>query len=531
MEYDLILRGGMVVDGTNRPPFEADVMVKDGRIAAIGSSEHVHAPVVLDVRGKAVAPGFVDMHSHSDICPLVPYLPESKIYQGVTSELCGNCGISILPCSDERRLEIEQYCAAELEIPMLGTPITTYSTAEYAAFIQTHPTSGNYGMLVGHGTLRGMVMGFEDRVPTEEEMTAMEERLDQELAQGAFGLSLGLAYPPSCFAKVEELERLAAVVARHDGLLTVHLRDECAKIPDSVREMIHLAECTGVHVQISHLKFMQAPNWHLFPETIALIDDANRRGLNVTCDQYPYIASALALSALLPHWAHDGGFDAMMARIQHPSQQLLEELKVKMDGRGGPDGIMICSTRGIRADWEGKMIREISNSLGIDPLHGALEILKQCGPEVFITTFAQSMDVVRQIFCRPDVATISDGYGLSYDPAITKDKLHPRNFSTYPHALQWAREENLLPLETVIHKFTGRPAQIMGLKDRGTLEVGKWADITVFDPATVAETATYVEPMQKPLGIEYVLVNGQLVLRDGRITDARPGKALLAGQD
>ena len=263
---------------------------------------------------------------------------------------------------------------------------------------------------------------------------------------------------------------------------------------------------------------------------IALIDDANRQGLRVTCDQYPYIASALALSALLPHWVHDGGFDAMMARIQEPTDRLLSELKVKMDGRGGPDGIMICSTRGVRPDWEGKMIREIADSLGLDPLHGALEILKVCGPEVFITTFAQDIHVVRQIFCRRDVATISDGYGLSYDPAITKDKLHPRNFSTYPHALQWAREEGLLPLETVIYKFTGRPAQLMGLKDRGTLVAGNWADITVFDPETVAETATYVEPMQKPRGIEYVIVNGQIVLRDGRITDARPGRALLAGR-
>jgi N-acyl-D-amino-acid deacylase len=528
MRHDLWLRGGTVVDGTDRPPFAADVLVKDGRIAAVGAAEGAEADQVLDVTGLVVAPGFIDMHAHSDICPLVPYLPESKIYQGVTSELNGNCGISILPCSDERRREIEHYCAAELEIPMLGTPITTYSTAEYAAYIEKHPTSGNYGMLVGHGTLRGLVLGFADRQPTEAEMRAMEDRLDRELSEGAFGLSLGLAYPPSCFAGAEELMRLAAVVARHDGLLTVHLRDECSKIPDSVREMIRIAERTGIHVQISHLKFMQAPNWHLFPETIALIDDANRRGLRVTCDQYPYIASALALSALLPHWVHDGGFDAMMARIQEPTDRLLSELKVKMDGRGGPDGIMICSTRGVRPDWEGKMIHEIADSLGLDPLHGALEILKVCGPEVFITTFAQDIHVVRQIFCRRDVATISDGYGLSYDPAITKDKLHPRNFSTYPHALQWAREEGLLPLQTVIYKFTGRPAQLMGLRDRGTLAAGNWADITVFDPETVAETATYVEPMQKPRGIEYVIVNGQIVLRDGRITDARPGRALLA---
>lgn len=531
MVYDLILRGGTVVDGDDREPFGADVLVKDGRIVAIGSSADAQAREVLDVRGKIVSPGFVDMHSHSDICPLVPYLPESKLFQGVTSELCGNCGISILPCSDERRIEIERYCAGELEIPMLDTPITTYTTSQYAQYIREHPVSGNYGMLVGHGTLRGCIMGFEDRPPTAEELAAMETRLDRELSEGAFGMSLGLAYPPSCYAKTDELEALARVIERHGGMLSVHLRDECARIPDSVQEMIDIAEHTGVHVQISHFKFMQSTNWHLFPRTMALVDDARARGLHITCDQYPYVASALALSAMLPHWAHDGGLSAMMECIQHPTEALLSEMEVKLAGRGGPDGIMICSTRGIREEWEGLRIREVANRLGLDPLHGVLEILKICGPEVFITTFAQSIDVVRSIFCRRDIATITDGYGLSYDPEITKDKLHPRNFSTYPHAIEWAREEKLLPLRTVIYKCTGLPAHMMGLQDRGTLAVGNWADITVFDHDAIHENATYSQPMQKPDGIEYVIVNGQVVLRDGRITDARPGRALLFGRD
>lgn len=531
MKVDLILRGGIVIDGTGNKPIVADVLVNGGKIVAIEKNSTAGANEIVDVTGKVVAPGFVDIHSHSDICPLVPYLPESKIYQGVTSELCGNCGISILPCSAESHEAIEKYCASELEIPMLGTEITTYTTAQYADYIKGHPVSGNYGMLVGHGTLRGCIMGFEDREPTEVEMQAMIERLDQEMTEGAFGMSLGLAYPPSCFAKTAELEKLAKVIAKHDGILAVHMRDECGGVLGSVQEMIDIAEHTGVHVQISHLKVMQTTNWHLFPQEMEMIDAANAKGLRVTCDQYPYVASALALSALLPHWAHDGGLEAMMNRVRHPSKELLEEMEVKMNGRGGPDGIMICSTRGAREDWEGKMIREVSDSLGMDPLHGALEILNVCGPEVFITTFAQDIEIVRQIFCRDDIATGSDGYGLSYNPEITKDKLHPRNFSTYPHALEWARKENLIPIETVIHKFSALPAQMMGLKDRGTLEAGKWADITVFDPNTIAEKATYSEPMQKPVGIEYVLVCGEFVLRDGKITDARPGKALLFGRD
>ncbi|MBQ5800164.1 MAG: D-aminoacylase [Oscillospiraceae bacterium] len=531
MTYDLIIRGGTVVDGTNRPPFPADLFIKDGRIAAIGKDDGAEAARVIDAAGKIVSPGFVDIHTHSDICPLVPYLPESKIYQGVTSELGGNCGISILPCSDERRAEIEKYCASELEIPMLDTRIVTYTTRAYDEYIKARPTSSNYGMLVGHGTLRGCIMGFEDRDPSAEELEAMRERLDREMSEGAFGLSLGLAYPPSCFAKTEELVSLAQIVAKHDGILAVHMRDETSGVLDSVREMIHIAERTGVHVQISHLKIMQKTNWHLADEELALIDGANARGLRITCDQYPYTASALALSAFLPHWAHDGGMEAMMERVHHPTAQMLAEMDVKLEGRGGPKGIVICSTRGIREDWEGMTIEAIAASLGLDHLQAVLEILKTCGTEVFVITFAQDEGIVRRIFCRDDMATASDGHNLSLDPEITKDKLHPRNFGTFPHAIEWARDEKLLPLETVIYKITGLPAKMMGLTQHGTLEVGKVADVTIFDHAKVADRSTYSDPMQKPEGIETVIVAGEVILEAGKITDARPGRALLFGRD
>lgn len=531
MTYDLIIRGGTVVDGTNSAPFIGDVAVKDGCVAAVGTLGEATAAEVIDAAGKVVCPGFVDIHSHSDICPLVPYLPESKIYQGVTSELGGNCGISILPCCDERREEIEKYCASELEIPMLDTRIVTDTVADYAAYMEKRPASSNYGLLVGHGTLRGCIMGFEDRDPTAEELAAMEERLEREMRGGAFGMSLGLAYPPSVFAKTDELVALAKIVAKYDGILAVHMRDETAGVVESVQEMIDIAEKTGVHVQISHLKVMQKNNWHLFEKEIALIDEANARGLRVTCDQYPYIASALALSAFLPHWAHDGGMEAMMERVHNPSEKMLTEMAERLEGRGGSKGVVICSTRGVREDWEGLTIQAIAESLGMEPIPAVLEILKTCGTEVFVTTFAQDINIVRRIFCRDDVATASDGFNLSLSPEITKDKLHPRNFGTFPHAIEWAREEKLLPLETVIYKITGLPAKMMGLKRHGTLEVGKAADITVFDHAKVADRATYSEPMQKPEGIELVIVAGEVILRDGKITDAKPGRALLFGRD
>ena len=529
MKYDWILKGGMLVDGTGAPGRKADLWVKDGRI--FFPEENAEAERTLDVSGLVVSPGFIDIHSHSDICPLVPYLCESKLYQGVTSELCGHCGVSIFPCSDERRKEIENYYESEMEIPTLGTPITTYNTAQYAAHFDEKPMSSSYGMLVGHGTLRIEVIGFIDRPATPEELRRMEEILEEELKQGAFGMSLGLPYPPGCYAPQEELEALARVLARYDRLLTVHLRDEGAGMIGSVNEMIGIAEKTGVHLHISHLKVMQKPNWKLFPEVIRLIDGAKARGVRISCDQYPYTASALSLTALLPLWARDGGPAAMLERIQEPDERLLRETSDKFETRGGAQGIMICSTRGARPDWEGKYIGEIAQELGTDPLHAIMDILKICDLEVFIVTFAQDEKIVREVFSRPDVAVISDGFNLSYDPEIMKDKLHPRSFSTYPRALAWARDEHLLPLEAVVRKMTGLPAEMIGLKQRGFLKEGMIADVTVFDAERVRDKSTFIEPMQKPEGIEYVFVKGEMIVDRGRITDARPGRALLCGID
>ena len=326
--YDLIIQNGLIVDGTRRKPYRASLCIQDGRIARIAqeSIPAGQARRVLDASGLAVAPGFIDIHSHSDACPLVDYQPESKLYQGVTTEIVGNCGTSILPNTPERLAANQEYFFSELELPVGDLQLNgLYHLEDYQKAVETHGCSANYGLLVGHGTLRAAVMGFDDRDPAPEELEAMKDLLARELEAGAFGMSLGLIYPPSAYGREEELTALARVLREHDALLTVHMRNEGPRIFQAVDEMLGIALRSGVHLQISHLKLMGKPQWGRAEELLERIEAARREGAVVTCDQYPYTATSTSLSALLPHWAHGGGVPAMLQRVKAPTQALKDE--------------------------------------------------------------------------------------------------------------------------------------------------------------------------------------------------------------
>lgn len=527
--YDLVIRNGTVVDGTSAPARKGDVCIRNGRIAEIVSHYEGKAVRIIDAEEKIVAPGFIDIHSHSDGCPLVDYLPESKVYQGVTSELCGNCGISVLPSTPENRKQIDQYIFSELELPMEGAEIQVHTVSDYENYIKNNPIATNYGLLIGHGTLRGCVMGFENRDPNEQELQRLKERLAQEMEQGAFGLSLGLIYAPSAFCKTWELDALAEVVKKYDGILAVHMRSEGARVMEAVEEMLGVAARTGVHLQISHLKVATPAAWGKSAELLERIDTARAQGIHVTCDQYPYDASANSLTSLLPHWAHDGGVEAMMERVKNPTQELRAEIAANINRRGATR-LLIASTRGVHPDWEGKTVAQIAQALETDAVEAVLEILRQCGTEVFCTVFSMQKDDVKRIFSRKDIAVGSDAFNLSYDPNITRDVLHPRNFATFPRAIQLAREEALLSLEEVVYKMTGLPASMIGMEERGVLKEGKIADVTIFDYQQVKDNSTYTKPVQKPSGIEYVITAGQVVLQHGIFTGLKPGTALLRGK-
>ena len=528
--YDLVLKNGLIVDGTRSKPYQANVCVQDGKIVKITQEEQLEAKEILDVSGMAVSAGFIDIHSHSDACPLVDYAPESKLYQGVTTEIVGNCGVSILPSSPERQEEIEQYFFSELELPSGDLKLNgIYGMKDYAKAVEKHGCSTNYGLLVGHGTLRGAVMGFDDRDPEPEEMEQLKARLAQELENGAFGMSLGLIYPPSAFCKSDELVELAKVLKEHDALLTVHMRNEGPRIFQAVDEMIDITRRSGVHLQISHLKLMGKPQWGRSQELLDKIEAARQEGMNITCDQYPYTATSTSMTALLPHWAHDGGVSAMVQRIKAPTQALKDETGEEMENRGGPASVMVSSTHGYHPEWEGKTVAQISQELGMEPVDTVIHILAQCEGSVACIYFSIDEADMLRIMRDMRISVGSDGYGFSYDRSITRTNPHPRSFGTFPRFLRLAREHQLMPLEDAVYKLTGLPAQILGLKDRGVVKEGAVADLTVFDPQQVRDQSEFTDSVKKPAGIPYVVVGGVVAIRDGAATGSKTGGALLKG--
>ena len=531
--YDLILRGGTVVDGKRSQPYAADICIREGRIARIAPEGGEEAREVVDVSGLTVAPGFIDIHSHSDACPLLSFQPESKLFQGITTEITGNCGTSILPSLPENSREIVQYFFDDTS--MFSQVVLNekdrsldglYGVEEYARAVAAHGCTANYGQLVGHGTLRGAVMGFVDRDPEPEEMEQLKDLLERELKAGAFGMSLGLIYPPSAFCKSEELVELAKVLKKYDALLTVHMRNEGPRIFQAVDEMIDITRRSGVHLQISHLKLMGKPQWGRSQELLDKIEAARQEGMTITCDQYPYTATSTSMTALLPKWAHDGGVSALVARVKAPDQRLKDETAAEMEDRGGPAHVMVSGTHGYHPEWEGRTVAELAEELGLSPVDTVMHVLSACEGSVACIYFCINEDDMLNIMRDMRIALGSDGYGFSYDRSITRTNPHPRSFGTFPRFLELARDHRLMPLEDAVYKITGLPADILGLKDRGTLEEGRIADITVFDPEQVRDLSEYTDSVKKPAGIRHVLVGGTFALKDGAATGSRTGTVL-----
>ncbi len=526
--YDLVLTGGTIVDGTRTAPYVGDVCIKDGKIAEISAHFSGESKECVDVSGKIVSPGFIDIHSHSDACPLVDYVPESKLYQGVTSEITGNCGISILPSTPDSNDRIADYVFNQLELPVGSLSIDgMYSITDYAKRVNEKGTSINYGMLIGHGTLRGAVMGFVNRDPDDAEMEQLKAILEHELQNGAFGMSLGLIYPPSAFCQSEELVELAKVLKKYDAILTVHMRNEGPRVFQAVDEMIDITRRSGVHLQISHLKLMGKPQWGRSQELLDKIEAARKEGMTITCDQYPYIATSTSLTALMPHWAHDGGLPALTERVKNPSDELKAAAALEMDNRGGPAAVLISSTHGYHPEWEGKTIAELAETLNMAPVDVVMKVLAECNTAVASIYFSINEDDMLRIMKDMNICIGSDGYGFSYDSSITKTSPHPRSFGTFPGFLRINREKKLMSLEDAVYKITGLPAQILGLQDRGTLKVGAVADLTVFDAEKIQDTSTFLDSVRKPEGIYHVLVGGEFALRDGAATNAHKGTVLL----
>ncbi len=473
-----------------------------------------------------MAPGFIDIHSHSDFCPILPkpFNPQSKLYQGVTTEITGNCGDSIIPCKGPFRQQTMEYFKDACALYTGDFTHEIESITDYAAEVKKHKCATNYGNLVGHSALRGSVMGFADRDPSEEEMVQLEELLEDEMNRGAFGMSLGLIYPPSAFSKKEELVRLSKVVKKCNGIVAVHMRSEAAGVFDAAREMIEIARESGVRLEISHLKLMGKTQWHRAEELLKIIEDAKAEGVDVHVDQYPYHATSTGLSALVPNWAHDGGFDAMIERLKEKGERVLADIAKEMDGRGGPASVVVVSTNGVHPNFDGKSIEEIAGILGVRPEETVADLLVECGASTKAIYFSLCEEDVLRILKEREIAVASDGYGFDYS---MDSKPHPRSFGTFPRFLRLNREHNLMPIEDAVYKITALPAQVLGITDRGVLKEGCVADITVFDEQEVFDTSDFVDSRQKPKGIEHVIVAGGFALKNGEETGLLNGTVLL----
>ena len=523
---DLLIRGGQLIDGTGAPGREADVSISTGRIVAIEPRAKSPARRVIDAQGQVVAPGFIDIHTHSDFTLPLNQRAESKIRQGVTLEVVGNCGFSVAPALPERVAMLREYLAPSAP----GLELQQTSFAEYVASFPA--TAVNVIFQVGHNTLRLMTAGMENRSLTGDEMATMESLLAEGLAAGAWGLSSGLFTAPGCYADPAEILALTRVLRRHGAAYSTHVRDEADHVDDAVREAIAVAEATGVHVQIAHLKLSGVDNWGGAGRLLGEIAAARQRGLPVDCDAYPYDTATNPLRNLLPRWVVEGGIPAMLERLGRAEARA--RLRADIAAHGLNNFGRIPSWDVVRVavaphlpDEAGRTLAEIARRRGVDPLDAVCDVLVADRGATRILITSMSEQDVREITGAAWVLVGSDANALATSGATSRGKPHPRSYGTHARLLgACVRDLGLLTLPAAIHKTTGAAAAALGLEDRGVLREGAWADVAVFDPARIADLATYDDPHRYAVGVSTVVVNGEVVVDGGDHTGALPGRRL-----
>lgn len=523
--FDLVLTGGTIVDGTGGPPLRADLGIVGDRIEYLGAISPGQGRRVLDVQGLYVAPGFIDIHTHSDGTILTYPTADSRIRQGVTTEVTGNCGGSAAPLSGP---SIE---ARRRELATEGVAATWTDLASYCALLEQTRIATNQALLVGQGTLRRNVVGLVNRPLTPDELQAEIRALEEALDQGAFGLSTGLEYIPGRFTPTEEIVALARVVARRGGLYASHLRNEEALLLEAIDEAIEIGRQTGVRVEISHLKAAGRPNWAKQRGALGLIETARRDGIAVLADAYPYTAYSTGLTIFLPDWAAEGGAPAILARLRDPAERarIRRELAPRIaSDPGGYDLIVIARVASERnRPLVGRSLEEIAATWKLEPIDALLRLLEEEETSVSYIGHAMSPENVELVLAHPLVMIGSDGSSLAATGAALAARPHPRAYGAYARVLAYyVRERRLFDLVTAIKKMTSMPADQVGLRDRGRIARGQAADLVVFDPAQVQDHATFERPHQYATGFVHVLVNGVPVVEAGQPTGARPGRVL-----
>ena len=526
--FSFLIRGAQVIDGSKGEPFRGDIAVENGMITEVSPSIKGGAKTVIEADGLVAAPGFIDIHSHTDLSIFKHPLAESKALQGVTTEVIGNCGIGAFPVNDERKSVLIDYLRMhDFHLPSDGLSWNNFT--QYADQLDRIGLGLNLAPLVAHGALRIAVLGAEDRVPGDRELERMKSLLTDSLEQGAWGLSTGLIYPPGSFAKTEELVDLAKIVADYEAIYTSHIRGEGATLMEALDEAIHIGKKSGVKVEVSHLKAMGRDNWGRGKAALLKLEKARQSGVDIAADQYPYEATSTSLTALVPSWAHTGGVDELLRRLASPetAKRLQAEILREMNQRGGPSRIVIAEMGSAKnVGLSAKNVSQIAELWQCAPERAVMRLLLEEKAAVGAVYFSLSDEDVAAILSSDQVSVGSDGTGMKAEDDFGKST-HPRSYGTFPRILGvYAREKGTLSLAKAIYKMTGLAASRPGLKNRGLIKPGFTADLVLFDPLTIQDRSTFDHPHQYAIGVVYTWVNGCPTVREGIITGNTPGRVL-----
>ena len=525
---DLIVRNARVIDGTGNPWFRADVAVEGDRIQQVGRVEG-QAPTVIDAQDMCLCPDFIDMHAHPDLTILYKDVQDYKLRQGITTEVSGNCGFTAAPLNPDTQETLQKYVA--FITPPSGVTWRWRTFGDYLNVVQASRPATNLAPLVGHGTLRIAVMGFEQRAPSPDELTRMKSLTAEAMDSGAFGLSTGLVYVPGTYAETGEIVELARIVSGYGGIYATHMRNEGDHLLESLEEAIEIGRHAGLPVQVSHHKASGPANHGKIRDSLALLEQARQEGLDITADQYPYTAGSTTLQSLLPAWAwaQEGAVDETVHRLRDPHTR--ETIRREMVAPSGEpqvgadmDNILVSSlVTQANQGFVGRSIGEIAGLRDQEPMEVVFDLLVEESCAVGMISFSMSEEDVRTVMAHPTTIIGTDGLYSSGNP-------HPRVYGTYPRILgRYVRDEKLLTLEDAVRKMTSFPARKLGLPNKGIIRPGAHADLVIFDPETVIDKATFRDPDQYPQGIPWVMVNGRVCVEGGQFNGRTAGRVLTRG--
>ena len=528
--FDVIIKGGTVYDGTGGEGRVTDIAIRGDRIAGIGDLANATAKTTIDARGLAVAPGFINMLSWSTESLIQDGRSQSEIRQGVTTEIMGE-GNSMGPLNDRMKA---RYVREQKDIKY---DIKWNTLAEYLRYLEKRGVSCNVASFLGATTVREYVIGLEDKQPTPEQLEQMRELVRKEMEAGALGIGTSLIYPPAFYAKTDELIELCKVAAKYQGKYISHMRSEGNQLLESLDELIRISREAGIPAEIYHIKAAGEKNWPKEDQLLARIEAAQKEGLKITADMYTYTAAGTGLDACLPPWTEDGGYPALFKRLRDPAtrEKIAAEVRIDSDAwenlylaAGSPDKILLAGFKSEKLKpLTGKSLAEVAKMRGKDPIETIMDLLSEDESRIDAMYFLMSEENVRKELAKPWISFGSDEASQAPEGVFLKSNPHPRAYGNFARVLgKYARDEKVLTLPEAVRRLSALPATNLGLDHRGFIQEGMFADVVVFDPATIADRATFDKPHQYAVGMKHVFVNGVQVLKDGEHTGAKPGRAL-----